>query len=296
MAKKRNNRRQERRRHHQATQALRRREEKREVEAAVENVNVEFAALASAAEDEEVTPSSFADQVVKLLADDLCGRMMADPDFGGNRGADAGWLAGEERGRALVVALSERIDGEPRLLWFTASLAESCGDLETAERILLGAVTSLDAEEAGAAISNLGGLWLQAGRLGDALEILDSGCARLPENEDLQALRARCLARASAVVRIADGDADDSTRTMADALGLTDLGPAEVEMARAAVDQFADRATIYELREAVDAFVASEPGLLAWRDASIAEFISDARESGELGAFDDLGGDGLLRL
>lgn len=295
MAKKRN-RRQDRRHHHQSTQTLRRREAERRVEAAVESVMEQFAQLAVAAEDAAVTPEAFADRVVELLADDLCRHVITDSDFGADRGANIALLAGEERGRALTAALVGRVGGEPGLVWFVASLAESSGDLDTAERMLGDVVTSPDDRAAATAIGDLGRMWLEAGRLGDALEVLDRGCARVPEDEDIQALRARCLARAAAVVRIAGGDADASTRALADALGIGDPGQAEAEMARAALVRFADRAPVYDLREAVDSFVASHPDLLSWRDSCIGEFLSDAREAGGLGPFDLLGDGGQLRL
>jgi hypothetical protein len=260
MARKRN-RRQDRRRHHQATQAVRRREERRAVTAVIESVRAAFGRLADAAEDEEVTPGEFADQVFKLLSEDLCARMIADPDFGGHRGAEIGTLAGKERGQALAVTLSERLSDEPRLVWFVASLAEAAGDLDTAEHIVKEAMGDLEDGEAADAAIYLGRMWLEAGRLGDSIELVGRECARSPEHEELQALRARCLSRAAMLLSIASGDADDSTRALAVARGIEAPVPAEVDIASAALAGFTDRSLVYELNRAVESFVSSDPEL-----------------------------------
>ena len=295
MARKRD-RRQERRRHHQVTQTVRRREERRARAAAIESVRTAFGELIDAADNEAISPEAFADLVCNLLTDDLSARMIADADFGGNRGAEIGDLAGDVRGRALAVMLAERLSDEPRLVWFVANLAEAAGDLDLAERLLQGAMGDLEGREAADASAYLGRMWLEAGRLGDSIELVDRECARSPEHEDLQALRARGLARAAMLARIASGDADDSTRALATALGIEAPASAELEVANAALARFADRSLMYELRAAVESFVNSDPELLTWRDDHVAEFISDVRELGGLGPFDELGGDGQLRL
>lgn len=264
--------------------------------AVIESVRTAFGRLADAAEDEEVTPGEFADQVFKLLSEDLCARMIADPDFGGHRGAEIGTLAGKERGQALAVTLSERLSDEPRLVWFVASLAEAAGDLDTAEHIVKEAMGDLEDGEAADAAIYLGRMWLEAGRLGDSIELVGRECARSPEHEELQALRARCLSRAAMLLSIASGDADDSTRALAVARDMEAPVPAEVDIASAALAGFTDRSLVYELNRAVESFVSSDPELLSWRNDHVAEFFSDARESGGLGPFDELGGDGQVRL
>jgi hypothetical protein len=295
MARKRD-RRQERRRHHQAIQTVRRREERRARAAAIESVRTAFGELADAADDENVSPEAFADRVCNLLTDDLVARMIADPDFGGNRGAEIGVLAGDVRGRALAVMLAERLSDEPRLVWFVANLAEAAGDLDLAERIIQGALGDLEGGEAADASAYLGLMWLEAGRLGDSIELVDRACARSPEHDELQVLRARCLTRAAMLARIASGDADDSTRALAAALGIEAPPPAELEVASDALARFADRSLLYELRAAVESYVSSDPELVSWRDDFVGEFISEVRELGGLGPFDELGGDGEFRL
>jgi len=264
--------------------------------AAIESVRMAFGELTDAAEDEAVTPEAFADQVFKLLTEDLSARMIAEPEYGGYRGAEIGELAGNERGQALAVALSERLNDEPRLVWFVASLAEAAGDLDLAEHIVKEAMGNLEDGEAADAAAYLGRFWFEAGRLGDSIELVDRECARSPEHEELQALRARCLSRAAMLVSIASGDADDSTRALATALGIEAPAPAEVDIASAALARFADRSLMYELRGAVESFISSDPELLSWRDEYLAEFFSDARRIGGLGPFDELGDDGQLRL
>src|SRR5580658_11287588 len=142
MAKKRS-RRQERRRHHQVTQTARRREEQAVVTAAVESAKSAFGALIDAAADPEVAPDAFADQVFKLLADDICAELIAANEFGGERGAEIGELAGDDRGRALLAALAQRLGDERHLTWFLANLAESVGDVAGAEAILVQAMDDL---------------------------------------------------------------------------------------------------------------------------------------------------------
>ncbi len=264
--------------------------------AALESASTAFGELAVAADDEAVTPEALADRVVGLLTEDLCARMISEPDFGARQGGEIGELAGEERGRALAVLLSERLPDEPRLIWFVAGLAEAVDDLDLAEHIVKGAMAELEDEEATDAAVYLGRMWLEAGRLADAIELVDRECARWPEHEELQALRARCLSLAAIVVRLASGAADDSAGALASAFGIEALPPADVGFASAALAQFADRSVLNELREAVESFVASDPELLGWRDDWVAEFLSLARESGGVGPLDKLGGNGQVRV
>ena len=72
--------------------------------------------------------------------------MISEPDFGARQGGEIGELAGEERGRALAVLLSERLPDEPRLIWFVAGLAEAVDDLDLAEHIVKGAMAELQDE------------------------------------------------------------------------------------------------------------------------------------------------------
>lgn len=111
---------------------------------------------------------------------------------------------------------------------------------------------------------------LGAGRLGDALGLLDGWCSRLPEDEELQAVRAAAFARA----RRGDGD-----------------GPAA---AAGSLARFADRSFLYELRSAVERFVAADPELARWHEETAATFLADVRESAGLGPFDELGGHDAL--
>ena len=49
--------------------------------AALEGASTAFGELAVAADDEAVTPEALADRVVGLLTEDLCARMISEPDF-----------------------------------------------------------------------------------------------------------------------------------------------------------------------------------------------------------------------
>lgn len=283
-------RRQERRRHHQLAQAERKRERSRVARERTEQVLASFARLRSAAEDEGVEPEDFAASVFGLMGDELTGGMLADHEFGADQGHRVGLDVAAERGRQLTDAVVARLDEEPRLVWFAAALAETAEDTETAEQILEGVVEhSQDKDAAADAAVWLGRLWLAEDMLADAIDLIDREAIRSPGHEGLQGLRAHCLSRASLLV----APLEDAAEPLSEA---DEAERAALVAASSALARFEDRSLLYALREAMEAFVAADPGLLAWRDERVAEFLAEARRLAGLDVFDELGGDRLLRF
>ena len=215
-----------------------------------------------------MSPQSFAQRALALLDDDLCAGMLGDPAFTIDHGASMVADAGAARGRALVHALSDAASGDVRLAWLAAGMAEGAGDASEARRIAADALgragTGPDAADAAMAVAQLA---VRHERYDDALDVLDAWCARDPEHEQLQALRA--LAHELA---------------------------AESGAAHAARARFADRSLLLRLRSAVTAFVDADPELARWHEEEVASFLAEARETAGLGPFDRFGDRGCLRL
>lgn len=270
MAKKRDRRRQERRRHHQTVQTAKRRAYRHEVRQAVEKVQAAFGKVAAESADEAVGPETFAQHLVELLDDELCAGLLATPELGADRGEAMAEAAGERRSRALLAAVTARAGEHPELSWLAVGLAEGAGDPELAERLGTEALAALGADAGADAAALVAGLRLEAGRTGEALEMLDEWCARLPGDDDLQAMRAGAFARAR---RGGEGDRAAAAGSLA---------------------RFADRSLLYRLRSAVEHFVSADPELAGWHREAVGTFLAEVREAAGLGPFDELGGDDAL--
>lgn len=276
MPKKRDRRRQERRRHHQEAQELQRRTRRREMQATLDSFRHAAAELLDTAEDEKVTPEQWVERAAEVAGEGVFREVVGGVHLGVAQGLSVSAAAGEERSPRLAEALASRLRDHPVLTWLAVGLAKGAGDLDGAERMATEAMENPDQDEgdqeedrAETAACMVAQLRIDAGRLDDALALLDDRCAAAPELQRLQELRAEALKRAAAL-------------------------PSSPEGATASLARFADRSLLYELRAEVERFLARQPELALWRNDHVASFISEARETAELGPFDELGGDDNL--
>ncbi|HUZ18955.1 MAG TPA: hypothetical protein VMU75_00070 [Acidimicrobiales bacterium] len=292
MAGKRDKRRHERRQHHQRVTTEARRERRQQAARAVDELLGQVESLLGAAADPGVEPEAFVERLGEVLDHDLAHRLFEQPEAAAAQGAIYARDLDEERALALVEALAARGGTDARYAWVAAGAAVRAGREDRADEIL----SALDAgaDEAEDATALLARVRLERGRVADVLELLDARCAEDPTDEDLQRLRATALELADARQARAPGDGEPCS------CGSGLVWPACCrDRERASLERFTSRAELYALREAVSAFVASDPALRDWLDERVEEWLAIVRGSAGLGTFDKLGGrdslDELLR-
>lgn len=293
MSAKRDRRRQERRRHHQSTQQQQRRQRERHLESLFAAMKAAYGELRSAAADEAVAPAAFADQLI-ALHQALGGYVLDDAEASCEQGQALGLAVGDgERARLLLAEIVARAAGEARLVWLAWGFADAIGADEDRLAIAEGELARLDRDgvppdderQAEAALF-VAMSWTAVGRTGDALELLDARCAATPSDVELQERRAVALRRTEVALEGGGGALPSWTLPEGE----------QLERSRRSLRRFGDRSLLYELREAVEAFVAAEPELATWRDARLDEIESEVREAADLGPFDELLGDVALRV
>ncbi|MGH9121189.1 MAG: hypothetical protein ACRDYC_04465, partial [Acidimicrobiales bacterium] len=193
------------------------------------------------ATDPDLDVQSATAKIVEAMAtDNVLRELLASPSLATLFGSEVCSAAGPERTVALAGAMEERVQEHPDLTMPAMALAEEAGDVEfagrIAERALSAAAPGDHADQLGDVAAELLAIRRGEGRLGDALELAEQWCARIPEDESLQQQRARLLARLAAL------EGDDPTL---DGI-FTDVVPDEQRRrALAARDRFANRTLLY---------------------------------------------------
>jgi hypothetical protein len=281
VTKKSERRRQKRRQDHQGARIEVRKQRQRAVADAVEATRSAVRELADVAASEAVSPETFADQVVEVLRDDLCAKVLTNDDLVSDLSEEIVERSGAERAAALAEALAGRLSEESRVARLAISISEDAGDLTQAGRItevVLGAAADDDAD-AGDFAAELAQIRMAGGELGDALEVLDVNCTRWPGHDELQSVRARALAWTVSLIW-----PDDRLASMS----RPEVSAEQLEKARSFLDRFNDRSLLYRLRTAVEEFMARDSVLREWREQEMAAFLSEVRQAGSLGPFDEM--------
>lgn len=235
-------------------------------------------ALADKAADETVDPATFAGELSDVLGDEVLSRVFSVPELAYSQGRLWGEEIELERARALTAALGALADDDPRMSWVRAGIVAEAGDLEAAEAILA-RPPAMERSDATATTVLLARLKMRRGHLADALELLDDRCREDPDDDALQRTRAEALTEAWAELQV-DRVGEQCPCGLGEEWELCCEIRLEAFLAR-----FADRSTMYRLRQAVADHVASDPELASWEEERLAEWLGVVRECAGLGPF-----------
>lgn len=249
-----------------------------------------FAPLLRIAADERRDPAELAGAAAAAAGDRVLDRLVGGPGWG----VDLGQLltAGlpPRRARAVAAALADGARCEERLRWLAVGAAFGAEDASLADR-LTGDVSraATDRREASGdqwtvVAATVARARLFAGRLGDALDLLDDACAHAPTDDGLQRLRACALVRTANLL----GWRGEELRRGEEALAPSVPTPEQLTAAGAALERFGDRRLVYRLRDGVAALVVTDAGLRAWLDRCLDAFFAEVGA----GAAPDRGGGG----
>lgn len=238
-----------------------------------------FAPLLRIAADERRDPAELAGAAAAAAGDRILDRFVGGPGWG----VDLGQLltAGlpPRRARAVAAALADGARGEERLRWLAVGAAFGAEDATLADR-LTGDVSraATDRREApgdqwAVVAATVARARLFAGRLGDALDLLDDACAHAPTDDGLQRLRACALVRTANLL----GWRGEELRRGEEALAPSVPTPEQLTAARVALERFGDRRLVYRLRDGVAAMVVTDAGLRAWLDRCLRAFFAEVR-------------------
>jgi len=280
MSKKQDRRRRARRRQHQEVRTDHCRARRQEIRDALHTVRTAIEGLATAAADDALAPVDVADRCAACMDDELVAALLTTPELGAEQGQALARALAPVRAQALGYELAARSAADPRLAWFTAGLLEGVGALDDAVGVAAAGLDALDRAEtprgerdadrraAADAACLLAELYLGAGRIGDALALLDRRCAGAPDHLDLQAMRAHAFARATTMRRPGDHPPGPGTT--------------------ASFAHFTDGSLLTQLRQGMERFIAADPDLAAWHADAVSSWTEVVRERGGLGPFDQL--------
>ena len=285
MPKKSEQRRHKRRQQHQSAQTARRQQKRRAIDERVDSVVASLAQLAKLGAAGDVPPAEFTEALLELFAEDeLARRVFTEEEYATALAAEVVQAGSAERAVLLARDLEDRLAGEPDLAWVALALADQADDQATGVRLAEKALAELGnrAEGPGSAelrmAADLAYRYAEQARLGDALVLLEHWCARHPEVDDLQRLRAMVMARAV--------EEPGQPEHMMFFGG--QMAPDQAALVDEVLARFGDRSQLYQLREAVEAFIAADPELAALREEQAQEFISQIRETSSAGPFDEV--------